>query len=125
MSAISKLISLGKRIETKLVITAQTTSAQASDIELALQAAKLWDLSAQVAPLLNSAGVPETVALQINILVDKALNVSFEVKTTPPHGSANALARLLKAAYGNKMKEALVAAKLSISDTLEVKWLTF
>lgn len=127
MSATDKIISLGKLIEEKLVIKAQNVrpSAQSGDIEQIFKDAKVWDLSDAVAPLLNMAGIPESVSLQISIKVDATYNVSYAVQTTPPHNSANMLARLLKAKFGNQMKAALTASKPNITDTVELNWLKF
>lgn len=125
MKNIEKLLKLADKIEKRLKKEAQMTSAQASDVEDALKAAGLWELSSNVSPMLNAAGVPESATVQINIVVDKTLRVSFVVSLNPPHASALILARLLKNAYAGKMGAALTAAKLSVADTLTVKWLTF
>ena len=125
MSATKHLISLGRKIEQKLTIKAQMSSAQAADVEDTLKAAGLWDLSNTVSPMLNSAGVPEDVKVHINIVVDKGLNVGFVVQTEPVNASGVRLTRLLKASLGNKMKAALSAAKLNVAESLTVSWLSF
>jgi len=47
------------------------------------------------------------------------------VTTVPPHASATKLSQLIKNAYATKMKAALQATKLSVADTITVKWITF
>lgn len=125
MNAVKNLLRVAAKIEQKLNKTAQVASAQAGDVEQVLRGAGLWDLSNNVAPLLNTAHVPETASVQINIVVDKALKVNFVVSLTPPHSSALALARLLKNSYGAKMQAALVGSKLNVADTLTLKWMSF
>jgi hypothetical protein len=125
MRSLEKMVGLAERFEHKLEKYAQEVGAQAYDVEKVLVAANLWDLSAQVAPMLAQAGVPENVSVATFIVVDKVLNVTFLVTTNPPHASAAKLAQLLKNTYSAKMKAALQAAKLSVADTLTVKWINF
>lgn len=131
MNALNNLLAVAKKLEQKLFIKAQVSSAQAGDIENALKQAGLWELSNQVSPMLNTAGVPDNVKVQIDLMVDRNLNVKFMVSTVPPHGSALRLAALLQgrptdnASLANKMRNALRAAKLSVADTLKVSWLNF
>lgn len=125
MKSLEKMSNLADLFEQKLTKQAQVVGAQSADVQDALAAAKLWDLSAQVAPMLNQAGVPDTASVATSIIVDKLLNVNFLATTQPPHASAAKLAQLLKNAYSAKMKAALQAAKLSVADTITVKWLAF
>jgi len=125
MNAVKELLKVAEKIENRFRKLAQMVSAQPSDIEAALRQANLWDLSNQVAPLLNSAGVPESAAVKINIVVDKNLQVHFVVDLTPTHASAVRLAGLLRNAYGSKMNQALAAAKLTVADTITLNWMTF
>ena len=128
MSATKDLINLGKRIEKKLVITAQTISAQPDDVEQALTKAGLFGPNfdnTQVAPLLNSAGTPETVKVFIFLHIDSALNATVVVKSDPPHGSINVLKRLLQAKFGAAITKALKDAHLTVAGSLDVKWSTF
>jgi len=122
MKSLEKMATLANRFEQKL---AQVVGAQSADIEDALKAAHLWDLSSEIAPMLNQAGVPETASVNTSIVVDKMLNVNFLVTTVPPHASATKLSQLIKNAYAAKMKAALQATKLSVADTITVKWITF
>lgn len=115
MSSTEKLLSLADRFEHKV---AQTQGAQAGDIENALKEAGLWVSSDTIAPLLNTARVPANVALNISVVVDKGLNVKFQVDATPPHPSSASLKQLLERAYSNKMSQALKNAKLSVTDTV-------
>lgn len=125
MNAVKELLKVAEKIENRFRKLAQDASAQAGDVEDVLRKANLWDLSNQVAPLLNSARIPESAAVKISIVVDKNLRVNFIVDLTPPHASAVGLARLLKNAYGEKMHQALAAAKLNVADTLTLNWMTF
>lgn len=125
MKSLEKMASLADKLERTLEKYSQVVGAQSADIEDALKAANLWDLSGAVAPMLNQAGVPETASVATSIIVDKMLNVNFLVTTTPPHASAAKLSQLLKNTYALKMKAALQAAKLSVADTISVKWITF
>lgn len=139
MAALQHLISLGRKIEHKLVVQSQQQSMQAGDIAAILEKAGLYAdpsnaaaaqaLAAKVSPLLNAAGVPENVSIKTSIVVDKNLNVSFTVDATTPdgrqHPSGMVLARLLKANFGNAIKNALVAGKASVAETITVNWVQF
>lgn len=115
-----------KRIANKFQVKlGQLASAQSADIQDALAKAGLWELSNQVAPMLNTARVPETASVQINLIVDKTLNVNFNVVLTPQSNASAVLSRMLKANFGAKMHQALAAAKLNVAETLTVKWLSF
>lgn len=109
----------------QLTSEAQMTSAQPGDIEQALKQAGLFELSDKVAPLLNTAKVPDTSSVQINMVVDKGMNVGFLVTLNPPSNAGNALAGLLKRQFSGAMKQALIKAKLNVADTVSLKWLTF
>lgn len=115
MKSLEKLSSLADKFEHKI---AQTQGAQAGDIEKALKDAGLWVASNDIAPMLNTARVPESVALNISVVVDKDLHVRFQVEATPPHASANVLKQLLERAYSGKMSQALRNAKISVTDTV-------
>lgn len=125
MKATQKIIQLGKEIEKRLLVKAQAMSAQPDDIEQALRTAGLYDISNQVAPLLNAAGVPENVSLKIGIDVDPHLNVGYTVAASPNHPSAHALSRLLKMKFAPKMKSALQSAKLNVAGPMQIGWLNF
>lgn len=99
-------------------------TAQAGDIETALRAANLWDKASEVSPLLNAAGVSDDASVKISIVVDAKLDVKYHVETQPP-AAAIKLAALLKNKYSAAMKQALVAAKLTVADTITLGWLTF
>ncbi len=139
MAALQHLISLGRKIEQKIVVQSQQQSMQAGDIAAILEKAGLYAdpsnaaaaqaLAAKVSPLLNTAGVPENVSIKTYIVVDKSLNVSFKVDATTPdgkqHPSGMVLARLLKANFGTAIKNALVAGKASVAETITVNWVQF
>ena len=96
---------------------AQSRSAQAGDIEMALKEADLWVSTKEIAPLLNTAKVPETASVNISVSVDQNLNVKFIVQTDPKSNSANTLSKLLEKQYSSKMSKALKSAKLSAAPT--------
>jgi hypothetical protein len=122
MKSVNNLIKLAERFAYKL---AQQT-AQPGEIASALKAAGLFDKSAEVAPLLNAAGVPDDVKVEISIMVDKTLNCTYVVDTNPAKPAAAIKLRgLLGVKYGSAMKKALAAAGISVTDTMRVGWLTF
>lgn len=124
MKYVNKLAELADRFEMKIK-RAQTTGAQSGDVESALKAAGLWITSDTIAPLLNTAKCPDNLSLNISIVVDKGLNVKFNVVATPPHPSAAALAQLLTKTYAAKMSQALKAAQLTVADTITAGLATF
>jgi ribosomal protein L11 len=121
--SIDKLTKLADRFARKLSL-GQSNSAQAGDIEGALKAAGLWEKAPEVAPLLNAAGVADDATVAVSIIVDNKLDVKYHVDTSPP-AAAIKLAALLKAKFGAAMKGALVAAKLSVAETVTLNWLHF
>lgn len=102
-----------------------TTSSQAADVEAALSSAGLWNLSDQVASLLNIVKVPEDCKITIGLAVDKLYNISYIVVLNPQHPSAKVLSLELKKKFGDAMKKALISTKLHITDTITLKWLSF
>jgi len=126
MDSLKKMAQLADIFEQKLEKFSQiAASAQKEDIERALKAAQLWELSDTVATMLNQAGVPSDASVTIDILVDKVLNVQYLVSTLPSHPSAAKLSQLLKNAFSSKMKAALQTAKLTVADTVTANWLKF
>jgi hypothetical protein len=123
MKSVNNLIKLAERFAYKLS-QAQLTSAQPDDIRVVLEKAGMWEKSAEVAPMLNTAGVADDATVSIDFTVDKGLNIHFRVATTPPAAAAK-LTALVKAKYGNAMKAALQAAKVTVADTVDVNWLRF
>lgn len=123
MSSVDKLTKLADRFARKLSL-AQVPTAQAGDIENALKAAGLWERSAEVAPLLNQAGVADDASVAISIMVDSKLDVKYHVQTQPP-AAAIKLAGLLRARYAQGMKGAIQAAKLAVAETITLNWLHF
>ena len=122
MSSVDKLFKLADRFARKMSL-GQQTSAQPGEVQNALQAAGLWDKAAEVSPLLGSAGVDDG-PIVITMTIDKGLNFKYNVTATPPPAALK-LAGLLKVKYAGPMKAALAAAKLTVADSLDVKWLTF
>ena len=103
----------------------ETMSAQAGDIQDALERANLWKKEKEVAPMLNTANVPETVKVYAAIAVDKNLAVKISVKAKPSHASGAALAKLLNQKYASPMKAAIQKAKLGVAETIELEWMQF
>ncbi|NJO18594.1 MAG: hypothetical protein HC877_23570 [Thioploca sp.] len=119
MGSVDKLFKLADRLARKISLGQQV----AGDFQDTLQSAGLWDKSAEVSPMLAAAGVDDG-PVAITIRFDKGLNVKFLVSATPPAAAAK-LTALLAAKYAAAMKAACVAAKLTVTDTMDVKWLTF
>lgn len=159
MSSVDKIFKLAERFARKISLGYQ--SADADAVEKALQRVGLWDKSAEIAPLVQAAGVPDEAKLDIRVIVDSQFNCKFKViPTTPPppapldpkavpppspeeiaenkkqiaaamalqKAAAAASAKLqsmLSAKYGAAMKAGLAKAGISITETIEVKWMTF
>jgi len=125
MENFKKLLRLAKNLELKYII-AQKISAQPGDIEMALKAAGVWNLSNEVAPLLNAAKVSDTDSVEIIINVKPGPNVSFTALINPSNPKVSqTLSLLLLKNFSKKMTDALRAANLDVTDVLTVKWLTF
>ena len=123
---IAKLLKIANNQQKIIQKLAQTTSAQAGDVENALKKANLWELAAQVSPLLNEAGVPDDASVAINIIVDKGPMVKYAVLLNPPNaGMANKLAVSLNRHYSAAMSKALKDANLNVDSTITVNWLKF
>lgn len=119
MSSVNKLFKLADRFARKISLGQQV----AGDFQDALQRAGLWDKSQEVSAMLSAAGVDDG-PISVTIRFDKGLNVKFIVSATPPAGAAK-LTALLTTKYAAAMKAACAAAKLAVTDTMDVKWLTF
>jgi len=119
MNSVDKLFKLADRLARKISLGQKV----AGDFQDVLQAAGLWDKAAEVSPMLATAGVDDG-PVAITIHFDKALNIKFLVSATPP-AAATKLAAMLTAKYAAAMKAAVVAAKLTVMETMDVKWLTF
>jgi hypothetical protein len=101
-------------------------SAQPSDIEGVLQSAGLWNLSKDVSPMLNSAGVPDDAGVSISIVVGNKLETNFVVALTPPNPKASkTLSYMLHNKYAAAFSKALITAKLNVASAVVVKWLSF
>jgi len=124
----NKLNKLAKIFEFKMKY-AQESTAQAGDFEHVLKNTNLWEKTNDVAKLVQKAGVPDDASININIAVDKNMNVSYTVLVDPvtPAGSKSAisLSNLLKATFGDSMKKAFIASGLSVSDVVTFKWINF
>lgn len=119
MSSVNKLFKLAERFSRKISLAQQV----AGDFQDALHKAGLWDKSAEVSPMLAAAGVDDG-PVAVTIRFDKGLNPKFIVSATPP-AAATKLTGMLAAKYTAPMKAAVTAAKLAVTDTMDVKWLTF
>jgi hypothetical protein len=103
----------------------ENMSAQSGDIQDALERASLWKKEKEVAPMLDTAKVPESVKVYAAIAVDKKLAVKISVTAKPSHASSAALAKLLNQKYATPMKAAIQKAKLGVADTIELDWMKF
>ena len=125
MKNFKKILASAKKFELKYVF-GQQMSAQPDDIARTLKAAGMFDLSAEVGPLLNQAKVPDTAAVDIKINVNKGNKVTFTSLLTPSNApAASALSILLQKKYSTKMSDILTKANISVTDSLLVNWLTF
>jgi len=130
MKSFEKLAELADRFERK--ISRGQQSAQSADIEDALSKAGVKPDANAIAPLLNTAKVPDSVSFEIFVVVDKALNVSFRIDPTVPvttqtpyPPSLNTLKGLLSRTYSGKMKQALQAAKINVTDIVSASLAKF
>lgn len=152
MSSTDKLFKLASRFARKLSLGQQA----AGDFQDKLQAAGLWDKSAEIAPMLNAVGAPDSAAIATVIHIDKLLNcritatASVPMPPAPPPdatpedvknyklalaqaqtdqkmatAAAGKLSAMLTAKYGAAMKAALAKSGLAVTDTMDVKWVTF
>ena len=125
------LAQLGQKMWTKYatIITAQMgMSATPDDIEKILTAKGLFGSNfdnTQVAPLLNTAGIPETVKIQTILRFTPGYHVLVIVKSDPAHAGVNRLKALLQAKFGAAVAQAVKDAKANIVGELDVKWSTF
>lgn len=122
--SVDKLIKLADRFARKLSL-AQTTSAQAGEIQTALENAHVWGVPDDLFPLADQAGLPQGPC-EFSFMVDKGLNSTFHTAcpgATP--ASQIKMNALLRAKYSPLFKAAIQAAKLSVADTVTVKWHKF
>lgn len=123
MKSIEKLLTIANKFEKKI---AQLVSAQPVDIEKALKDARLWDLSVNVAPLLEQVGIPESSKVIINILVSNGPTVNYNVILDPDNKNlATKLSALLNKNYGSKAINAIKTAKLNVPSPITVAWLKY
>ena len=160
MKSTDKLFKLADRFARKISLGQQ--SLQPGEIANILQGANLWDKSAEVAPMINAAGIPDAASIAATIHIDqqfnckylveakvpippapeplpptatpeekatfneakKARDVAIALQKTATAGGAK-LSNLLAAKYGASMKSALAKSGKTITDTMDVKWLTF
>lgn len=121
MKSLEKMAELADRFEYKLNKFAQSQGAQAGDIEKALKDAGVWVEQNAIAPLLNTAKIPDNVSLLIDLVVDSGLRVAFKVAANPPHGASKMLEAILNKTYSPRMSKALKDANVSVGDTITVK----
>jgi hypothetical protein len=126
MNRIQLLKRIIKIAENQKLAGTPTTSAQPSDVEAALKNANLWELSKQVSPLLNQAGVPDDAAVAINIIADKGGLVKYIPTINPPNPNvSNKLGSLLMKQYSASMSKALQVSNLNIESPLTLNWLKY
>lgn len=118
MKSVDHLVKVAERFARKISLAQAQVSAQSGDIANALQAKGLLISSNDVGPLLNTAHVPETATVKIDLMVDSKLDAHFVVTTNPPDKSAGILKTLLERKYGANMKLALIASKLMVVGTV-------
>ena len=119
------LFSLTK-LANKFRIIIADQSAQAGDIETALKAANLWDLSKDVAPLVAASGIPDSCSIDIKINVSEGPAVSFSVITSPESVEpSKALEASLLKKFASTMTTALSKAGLNVTQIVTVNWLKF
>lgn len=118
----NKLYKLAKQFQKQ----SQLFSAQSGDIENVLKNANLWELSKAVAPLLNTAGVPDDASVTIQILVSAGTIIAYNTILDPtnPKVAVN-LNNLLKAKFAIPMTNALKAARTNVTEIVSVDWLKF
>lgn len=105
---------------------AQQASAQPGDVETALKSASLWDLTKDVAGLLNVAGVPDSSSVELQIVVSAGPKISFNSVLSPDvPGIGSKLSTLLNKKYGAVMSGALTKAGLNVEEPISVSWLKF
>ncbi len=124
MSSVDKLLKLAARFAEKVAL-AQAQSAQPGDIDSALSRAGARPSSNDIAPLLNTARVPDNVSIDVKAVVDKNMNVKFHVAATPTHASANSLAAVLNRTYAPKMSNALRGSGLVVDNPVTVNIANF
>jgi hypothetical protein len=100
--------------------------AQPADIQKALENAKLWNASKPIAALLPVAGVPDDASVAINMVVSNKGAVGFSVALNPPNPKVSTkLEGMLRQKVSPVMTKALADAKLPITTTNTLKWLTY
>lgn len=105
---------------------APQVSAQPSEIQAALQKAGLWEMSAQVSPLLDRANIQDTEGTVVQLVVGAGDTVTFNVTVTPNNpNAAGRLKALLNQAYAGKISQALKAAGIKAETPVTVNWLRF
>lgn len=101
-------------------------SAQPGDVQSALERAKMWDLSKAVSPLLDAAGVPDSSAVHVSILVSAGPKVAFNVVLDPANPAiSKKLNAMLAQRYAMPMANALKSANINAAGVLVVNWLKF
>jgi hypothetical protein len=120
------LLKQAKNFNKSAQSAAPVVGAQPADIQKALEDAKLWNASKPIAALLPVAGVPDDASVAINMVVSNKGAVGFNVALNPPNPKAsNKLEGMLKQKVAPVMTKALVDAKLPITTTNTLKWLTY
>lgn len=120
------LLNQAKNFNKSAQSAAPVVGAQPADIQKALEDAKLWNASKPIAALLPAAGVPDDASVAINMIVSNKGTVGFNVALNPPNQKASAkLVGMLNQKVSPVMTKALADAKLPITTTNTLKWLTF
>lgn len=124
MKSVDNLVKLAERFARKISL-AQQTSAQPGEIQSALEAAGVWGKPDDLFPLADAAGLPQGPCT-FTFTVNKSLDTTFH--TVCPGAPAAAQIKmngLLRNKYNSLFKAAMQKAKLTVADTVDVKWHLF
>jgi hypothetical protein len=101
-------------------------SAQPGDVQNILEKMRLWDMAKTAAPLLDAAGVPDTSAVHVAILVSPGPKIAFNAVLDPANPAASKkLNTILAQKFAMPMMNALKSANVKIEGTLVINWLKF
>jgi hypothetical protein len=116
----SNILTAATQFAIKVSLAQVSGSAQPSEIDKVLTAARVRPTTNDIAPLLSSAKVPDNISISIRIVVDAKLNVAFVVTANPANNSATTLKAILDRKYALAMKTALQRAGITVSDKMPV-----
>ena len=96
------------------------------DVENAFKTYGVWELSNEIAPILNKLKIADSVSINlgVNVLSSNAVKVTAVLSPADP-AKARDLQNILQKMYGLKFVTAIQKAKLNIIDPIDVSWLKF